>query len=159
MTNKNAMNSINKLDKSFGPTGSTAGIVLFSIGVILTFSNLLGIILIILGALFGFTFTSTEVDFDLKRIKFSEKLFGLIPTGKWIKIDNGMKVGIKESNATWRTFSRGNRSTDTTVNDFRLILFDADDQEIMPVKKTDSLESAITERRILCNKLELREIL
>jgi hypothetical protein len=153
------MNSINKLDKSFGPSGSTAGIVLFSIGVILTFSNFLGLILVLLGALLGFTFTCTIIDFETRQIKFTEKLFGIIPTGKWIKIDSGMKVGIKESNATWRTFSRSNLSTETTVNDFRLILFDADDHEIMPLKKLESLESAITERRILCNKLELSEVL
>lgn len=151
------MNSINKLDKSFGPSGSTAGIVLFSIGVILAFSNLLGLILIIVGALLGFTFTCTIIDFETRQVKFTEKLFGIIPTGRWISIEPGMKIGIKESNITWRTFSRGNRSTDTTVNDFRLILFDADDQEFMPLKKLDSLESAISERRILCNKLELSE--
>jgi hypothetical protein len=152
------MKAVNKLDKSFGPSGSTAGIVLFSIGVIITFSNFLGLILILLGAFLGFTFTCTEVDFDTRRIKFTEKLFGIIPTGKWVRIELGMKIGIKESNITWRTFSRSNRSIDTDVTDFRLILFDADDKEIMPVKKTNSLESALAERKILCNKLELSEL-
>lgn len=152
------MKLINKLDKSFGPAGSTAGIVLFSIGIITSFTSLLGLILILLGAFLGFTFTCTEVDFETKRIKFLEKLFGVIPTGKWIKIETGMKIGIQESSATWRTFSRSNRSTDTTVSDFRLILFNADDQEIMPVKVTNSLESALAERKILCSKLELSEL-
>lgn len=152
------MKSINKLDKSFGPAGSTAGIVIFSIGVIVSFTSLLGLILVLLGALLGFTFTCTIIDFEGRRIRFTEKLFGIIPTGKWIGIETGMKIGIQESNATWRTFSRSNRSTETTVNDFRLILFDADDHEIMPLKKTNSLESAIDERKILCSKLELREL-
>jgi hypothetical protein len=151
------MKSISKLDKSFGPSGSTAGIVLLCIGVIVTFSNLLGLILVLLGAFLGFTSTCSIIDFDLKRIRFTEKLFGILPTGKWVKIEPGMQIGIKESNITWRTFSSGNRSIDTDVNDFRLVLFDADDREFMPVKKMNSLESALAERKILCNQLGLSE--
>jgi hypothetical protein len=69
-----------------------------------------------------------------------------------------MKIGIKESNMTWRTFSRSNRSIDTDVKDFRLILLDAEDQEIMPIMKLNSLDSAIAEQKILCDKLEISEL-
>ena len=152
------MKTANKLDKSFGPSGSAAGIFLFVIGAVTTFTSLFGLILVLLGAFLGFTFTCTSIDFETGRIRFSEQLFGIFPYGKWIKTETGMKIGIKESNVTWRTFSRGNRSLDTDVKDFRLILFNAESQEIMPVKKTTSLADALAERKLMCDKLGLTEL-
>jgi hypothetical protein len=147
-----------KLDKSFGPSGSSAGLFLFITGVVTTFFSFFGLILVVLGAFLGFTYTSAIIDYSSRRIKFSEHLFGLVPKGKWIKIEKSMKIGIKESNMTWRTFSRSNRSIDTDVKDFRLILLDAEDQEIMPIMKLNSLDSAIAEQKILCDKLEISEL-
>jgi len=152
------MKTSNKLDKSFGPSGSSAGLFLFITGVVTTFFSFFGLILVVLGAFLGFTYTSAIIDYSSRRIRFSENLFGFVPTGKWIKLEKSMKIGIKESNMIWRTFSRSNRSIDTDVKDFRLILLDAEDQEIMPIKKLNSLESAITEQKILCNKLEISEL-
>ena len=152
------MKTSNKLDKSFGPSGSSAGLFLFITGVVTTFFSFFGLILVVLGAFLGFTYTSAIIDYSSRRIRFSENLFGFVPTGKWIKLEKSMKIGIKESNMIWRTFSRSNRSIDTDVKDFRLILLDAEDQEIMPIKKLNSLESAITEQKILCNKLDISEL-
>ena len=152
------MKTSNKLDKSFGPSGSSAGLFLFITGVATTFISFFGLILVILGAFLGFTYTSAIIDYGSRRIKFSENLFGIIPTGKWIRIEKSMKIGIKESNMIWRTFSRSNRSLDTDVKDFRLILLDAEDQEIMPIMKLNSLDSALAEQKILCDKLEISEL-
>jgi hypothetical protein len=152
------MKTTNTLDKSFGPIGSTAGYFLIIAGIIATYTSLFGLILVALGALLGFTSTCTIIDFDNKRIKFSEILFGILPTGKWIPIVPGMTIGIKESKITWTGYSRSNRSLDIDNKDFRLILFDAENTEIMPIKKTDSLDSAIAEQETLCNKLELLAI-
>jgi hypothetical protein len=123
-----------------------------------TFISFFGLILVVLGAFLGFTYTSAIIDYSSRRIRFSENLFGFVPTGKWIKLEKSMKIGIKESNMIWRTFSRSNRSLDTDVKDFRLILLDAEDQEIMPIMKLNSLDSAIAEQKILCDKLEISEL-
>jgi hypothetical protein len=152
------MKTSNKLDKSFGPSGSSAGLFLFITGVATTFTSFFGLILVVLGAFLGFTYTSAIIDYSSRRIRFSENLFGFVPTGKWIKLEKSMKIGIKESNMIWRTFSRSNRSLDTDVKDFRLILLDAEDQEIMPIMKLNSLDSAIAEQKILCDKLEISEL-
>ena len=152
------MKTSNKLDKSFGPSGSSAGLFLFITGVATTFISFFGLILVVLGAFLGFTYTSAIIDYSSRRIRFSENLFGFVPTGKWIKLEKSMKIGIKESNMIWRTFSRSNRSLDTDVKDFRLILLDAEDQEIMPIMKLNSLDSAIAEQKILCDKLEISEL-
>ena len=152
------MKTNNELDKAFGPVGTTAGIVLFVVGIITIFTSLFGLILIVLGAFVGFTSTSTIIDFDLKRIKFSNNIFGIIPIGKWIPIDKDMKIGIQESDITWRTYSKGNRALDIVDHDFRIVLFDADDQEIMQIKKTKSQESSESEVDDLCIQLGISRI-
>ena len=145
----------NRLDKSFGPVGTWAGVFLFVVGLITTYTSFYGLILVLLGAFVGFTSSSTLIDFEKKRIKFSNNLFGIIQTGKWIHIDQNMKIGIQESNVTWRSYSRGNRTLDIADKDFRLILFDSENQEIMQIKKTNSLDSAELESKELCNQLGL----
>jgi hypothetical protein len=145
----------NKLDKSFGPVGTTAGIIIFFAGVIETYFSLSGLILILIGALFGFTSTSTLIDSDKKRIKFSNDIFGIIKIGQWIGIEPGMKIGIKKSNLVWRAYSWTNRTLETTDNDYRLILFDSNNKKVMEIKKTGSFDSAKLEQEKLINLLGL----
>lgn len=143
----------NKFEKSFGPVGSPAGIVLFIAGIILSYFYLTGLILILIGAFVGFSSTSTLIDYEKKRVKFSNNLFGIIKVGAWLSIDPSMKVGIKNSNLTWRSYSQGNRPLDVKSNDYRIILFDEMNKEIMPIKKFKSKESAKTELVSIGEKL------
>jgi hypothetical protein len=136
------MTTRNKLDKVFGPVGTSAGIFLFAAGLIITFFSLPGLILVLIGAFVGFTSTSTLIDFDKKRIRFSNNLFGIIPIGQWIYIQTDMKIGIKKSNKVWRAYSRSNRTLDIANNDYRLILYDSKGKEIIPLQKSDNLDSA-----------------
>ena len=152
------MTAHNKLDKAFGPTGSWAGITLFMIGIITAFTSLFGLILVVLGAFMGFSSTSTIIDFEGRRIKFSNNLFGILQTGKWLPVESWMKIGIRESSITWRTYSRGNRSLDINSKDFRIVLIDSDMKEIMPLKKSGTLELAKAELVELCQKLDLSAI-
>jgi len=145
----------NKLDKSFGPVGTTAGIVIYAVGIITIFSSLYGLILAVLGAFVGFTSTSTFIDFEKKRIKFSNNIFGIIQTGKWIPVEPTMKIGVQESNVTWSAFSQGNRNLNIEQKDFRILLYDSENREILTLMKTGSMESAKVEMEILCNKLEI----
>jgi len=88
-------------------------------------------------------------------MKFCNNIFGFIPVGKWVQVDPAMKIGIKESNLTYRAYSRGNRALDIDQNDFRLTLFDAQNKEIMPLKKFDSLGVAKVELELMSGKLGL----
>lgn len=136
------MITINKLDKSFGPVGTIAGITTLIAGIALIFYSLSGFVLIVLGAFVGLTYTSTSIDYSNRRVKFSNNLFGVIGIGRWVNIESEMKIGIKRSNKTWRTYSRGNRTLDVSSQDFRIILYNSNIKELMPIKKTDSLDSA-----------------
>lgn len=69
-----------------------------------------------------------------------------------------MRIGIKELNQTYRAYSQGNRAIDVSQMDFRIILYDSDENEIMQVKKADTLDSAKLERETIGNNLGLKII-
>ncbi|MEI6061347.1 MAG: hypothetical protein WCR72_11605 [Bacteroidota bacterium] len=144
-----------KLGRSFGPVGNQAGILLFVVGLILTYSSFYGLILVLLGAFVGFSSTSAIIDPDRKRVKFSNNLFGILETGKWFSLDKSMKLGVKESNLTWSAYSRGNRSLDVKEQDFRIALYAADGTEIMEIKKSDSPDALQAEMETLAAQLGL----
>jgi hypothetical protein len=148
----------NKLDRSFGPVGTSAGIFILAFGFIMTFYSFFGLILVLLGAFVGLTSTSTRIDYDKKRLKFSNNLFGIIPIGQWIFLNPDMKIGIKKSNNRWRAYSRSNRSLDISNVDYRLILYDTNHTMIMPLQKTDSFDSAKQAMARISKKLGIAAI-
>ncbi len=148
----------NKLDKSFGPSGTFAGYTILVIGLVLTWTNWGGLLLVVLGAFMGLSSTSTVIDTDKKKIRSLNNLLGFIPIGKWMDIDAAMKLGIKESNVTWTTFSRSNRSIDTIKNDFRIVLCDSGEKEIMEISKSESFATGKDQLDTLCRQMGLEAI-
>ena len=144
-----------KLDKSFGAAGSVAGICVFIAGLVMIWSYLSGIVLVAIGAFTGFSYSSTFIDYARKRVKFSNNIFGFIRIGKWVEIDPSMKIGIRESNQKYSTSSRGGRMLQVTEHDFRIILIDQRNQEIMPLQKKGSLSEARTFAETECGRLGL----
>jgi hypothetical protein len=148
----------NKLDKSFGPVGSFAGILVFVAGICSLFFSLYSLFLVLIGAFVSFSYSSVLIDFDKKRIRFSNNLFGIIKTGQWFNVKPDMKIGIRQSNKAWRSYSGGNRSLDIEMLDFRLALYSSDGKMITPIKKTNSLNSAKMELEMMCKQLNLSAI-
>jgi hypothetical protein len=148
----------NKLDKTFGPFGSSTGFFLFLGGVLATYYSLIGLIIAIIGAFASFTTTSTFIDYDNKRIKFSNNLFGIFPVGKWNDIKPGMKIGLKKSHKGYQAYIRGTQPIGLHINDIRIFLYGPDNKQIMPVKKFDSYESSKRELLELSNMLGLEII-
>lgn len=147
----------NKLDRMFGPTGTASGLILIITGLVMTYYSVSALSVVLIGAFIGFTSTSTIVDFEQKRIKLSNNIFGIIQTGKWIDIIPEMKIGIKKSKHAWRSYSRSNRTLDVIDKDFRIFLYDANNKKIMPVMKSKSLKEAKAELKNLVHKLNLGE--
>ncbi len=147
-----------KLGKTFGPVGSVVGIVLFLSGLILVWFSLSALIKIFLGSFLGFTFSSTEIDFEQKKVRHSDVLFGMFKTGKWIDIKPEMKIGILKSRKTWRTFSAGNREHKTPVEDHRLVLFTGAGNNRIPLKKIGSTEEARIEQDEWCRRLNIKKL-
>lgn len=147
-----------KLDKSFGPTGSITGIILFVAGVILVWFSWSALMTILLGAFLGFTYSRTEIDFDRKKVRHSDVLFGVIKTGKWMNVRPEMKIGIIKSRKTWRTYSASNRQLDIPSEDYRLVLFKASGKKIMPIKKVAGLNAAKEDIETICRQLEINKL-
>ena len=125
----------NRLDKSFGPVGTYAGIIVFFAGIIISFSSFSALILVFIGAFVGFSSTSALIDYDKKRVKFSNNLFGILKIGHWINIEQDM-----------------------TDQDYRIVLFDSNNKEIMPIKKVNTLDSAKVELDKSANQLGIKSL-
>lgn len=148
----------NKLDKSFGPVGTSAGIIVFVAGLISLWFTGFALILILIGAFVGFSYSSTEIDFDRKRVRFLNNLFGIIKTGQWLNVKPDMKIAISKSGRMWRSYSGGNRILDIPDEDYRLILYDSSGKMLMPVKKVGDHNSAKSELEAICRQLEINKL-
>lgn len=146
------MNKYYKLDKTFGPVGTIAGVTLFISGIITSFYSLGGIILIVLGAFVGFTCSGTYIDFENRRVKNITKLFGIIGVGKWINIDENSTIEIQKSNIVWRTYSRSNRTIDISDKYYYVMLYKSR-KDSVPLIRTTSLSRANSEAQALIQKL------
>jgi hypothetical protein len=147
-----------RLDFAFGPVGSTAGIFIFCAGIGIIYFSLIGLVCILLGSFIGFTTSASVVDFESKKIKYGNNLFGIINTGKWIEINESMSLGIRQQKRAWRAYSMSNRSIDVAENNFRIILFDKNREKIVPILKSKSLGIAEEELVKLTSKLGLKRI-
>lgn len=132
----------NRLDRTFGPFGGSTGFFLFLGGIAATWFSLFGLILAAIGAFVAFTTTSTFIDTEKKRIRFSNDLFGFIHTGKWIDILPDMKLGLKRIHRGYQAYTRGNQPIGIHNVDIRIILYEADNDEIMQVQKFNERETA-----------------
>jgi hypothetical protein len=148
----------NKLDKTFGPFGTSTGFFMFLGGIITTYYSFIGLFIIVIGAFAAFTSTSTCIDTANKKIKFSNNLFGMVPVGKWIDIKPDMKIGLKKSHKGYLAYIRGTQPMGIHFNDIRIFLFESDNTLIMPVKKFDSYESAKKELNNLSSIMGLNII-
>jgi len=148
----------NKLDKTFGPFGSSTGFFMFIGGIIATYYSFFGLFLALIGAFVSFTSTSTLIDTENKKIKFSNNLFGIIRAGKWIDIRTDMKLGLKKSHLGYRAYIRGTQPIGIHYNDIRIFLYDSGNKQIMPVMKFNSYESSIKELNNLSTLLGLEII-
>lgn len=144
-----------KFEKAFGPVASFSGYVILITGLIVTYFSLTGLILVLFGVFVGFTNSSTTIDYANKKAKFSNNIFGFIKIGKWLDITDGMSIGIKKSNKTYRTYSRSNRILDIATKQIKIYLFDLHGNPIIPLKTIDTVNNSGKELEDLNKKLGL----
>lgn len=148
----------NKLEKPFGPFGTSTGFFMLIFGIVATYFSFYGLLIVIIGAFVFFTSTCTLIDPAGKKIKYSINLFGFIPAGKWIDIKPGMKVCLKKSHRGYRAYIRGTQKIAIHGNDIRIFLYGSDNKQLIPIKKFESYESAKHELQELSNLLGLSMI-
>ncbi len=121
-------------EKSFGPAGSFSGIVIFIFGLIATYYAITGLFLVLIGAFTGFTNSATTIDRGMKQVRFTNNLFGFIKVGKWIELNETMKLGAKKSTKVYRTHSLSDRTLDVKTRGVKIFLYDLHGKPIMPLK-------------------------
>jgi hypothetical protein len=144
-----------KFEKAFGPVASFSGYVILIAGLIASYFSLTGLILVLFGALIGLTNSCTTIDYANRKAKFSNNIFGFIKIGKWLDITDGMSIGIKKLNMTYRTYSRSNRILDIATKQIKIYLFDLHGNPIMPLKTIDTVDNPGKELEDLNKKLGL----
>jgi hypothetical protein len=145
----------NKLDKTFGPFGSATGFFLLIGGLVATCFSIFGLLVVLVGAFAAFSSTSTLIDTVNKKIKYSDNLFGILSAGKWIDIKPDMKLGLKKSHRGYVGYIRGTQPVGIHENDIRIVLYDSNNKQIMPVKKFESFESSKNDLNNLSSLLGL----
>lgn len=127
-----------RFGKAFGPVASLTGYVVFAAGVIQLYFSVTGIILVVIGAFMGFTDSGTTIDFETKKVRFTNNLFGFIKIGKWLDITKDMRIGIKRKTNVYRTYNRSNLYLDIQEKQVYLHLLNQKGKPIIPLKITDS---------------------
>lgn len=66
-----------------------------------------------------------------------------------------MRIGIKKSNTTYRTYSRSNRILDIATKQIKIYLFDLHGNPVMPLKTIVTADNSVKELEDLNKKLRL----
>lgn len=125
-----------KLDKAFGVSGSTTGIVVFIAGIGILWFSWIGVVLIIVGSFIGFTRTCSLVDTARKRVKEVTLYFGIYPSGKWINITPQMHFAVKRSTQSYTGAVRS-QAKDFHYRDYRVVLLNSGRQIIATIAKSE----------------------
>ncbi len=144
----------NRIVLTFGPAGSFAGYVLLIVG-LLTLNSWVGIILILLGLFFAFSFSGTTIDRKNNKYRQYTKIFGLFKVGDWEELSKFTGITYLINNSSFRVFSGGNRSIDTKQNNYLIYLVGADNRTKIVVMKCKTKELAKTESKKLSEILNL----
>ncbi|MFH1296173.1 MAG: hypothetical protein ABIJ04_02730 [Bacteroidota bacterium] len=150
------MRSIYRLDKSFGPGGSFAGLILVIVGLVLIPFYWTGSILIVIGAFAGFTGSGCEIDVKNRRVRPCHLLLGIFKTGKWRAMDSFQTIRVVRTIRSFRTFSLSNRAMNTTQEDYRVVLEAGTPQSRLEMQKFKTREEALLEARKLADLLGIQ---
>lgn len=145
----------NKLDKSFGPAGSSAGIFIFVVGIGMCFFTWWAIVALLLGAFVGFSYSGSLIHEQDKRFCFYNYFLGFIPIGKCLKAEAGMYLHLQRSNRVYTNYSRGNRPLDMPDKSIRLYLYDKNGAVLFPLKKYRQKEQAKEDAVFIAEKVGL----
>lgn len=150
--NSNNMIVKYKLEDSFGPIGSSAGKVVFFgfLIMMLTYSfNPFALIFILIPAFLGFSKTHIFIDTEKFRLRFSTTVFGIIPTGKWIDIEDEMEIGIRKNQEQWQYIGLSNKSLRLKQNPYKIVLYKSHNKPLLILKYANTIEEAEKELKRL----------
>ena len=146
---------VNRFDRSFGPAGSFAGLVLVLTGIVTIFFSFSGLFVLLSGAFVAFTNTSVTIDTINKRIKYSQNICGIFKMGRWIDVEPEMKIKIVQSNGVFLIYSGSKRINDVKSGRFKIYLDTKNKRNDIPLKNLDNYKEAELDAQKLAEELEI----
>jgi len=144
-----------RFDKAFGSTAAFAGTLIFIAGIIGSFFSFVGLAFALFGAFIAFTNSSTTIDIEHKRVRFTNNIFGVIRTGKWISIEHDMQAKIGLENKIHRTYSMSNRSIEEEIHNTIIYLCDSSGNTILPMMKVLPDENPVEKIEEIAHSLNI----
>lgn len=148
------MKITNKILSTFGPAGSFSGYLLLFAGLV-TLNSWTGILLVLIGTFFAFSYSGTTIDIDNSQVRQFSQLFGLFKVGDWEDLKQYKEVTILKDDTVFRVFSRGNRTLDSKSDKFIVYIVGEDLRFKVPVIKTKTFELANIEAEKISKELGL----
>jgi len=148
----------NFLGKFFSPSGVFSGYVLMVLGVVAFFSNVIvGVLVMLLGALMGFTGEGIEINANRMVYRDYTRVFG-IRLGTWKSLGGFRDVCLLVRDYSSQTFSRANVVLTETNKVYDVCLLDPLHQTKLVVKHCENAGAARLEIKMLVDVLSVREV-
>ena len=143
------MVSRNYLGRIAGPSAVFSGYSLLFFGALTLYFSLMAIPLLLLGGIFVFSTSEVLIDEVGKCYKYRIKLFGFLPIGSLKPFQPGDEIQVKHVKGKYITYSRSNRQSAVSVDDYRVYLREAGTRKKILMGKFNSEEIAYMEARRL----------
>ncbi len=144
----------NRGNLTFGSAGSFTGYILLAVGLV-TINSWAGIILVLIGAFFAFSFTGTTIDKEKNRCRQFTQLFGLFKVGDWEELSTFNEITFQKNESVFRVNSQSNRSISTKSNSYLIYLLSKFTQYKIVVKKCKDIDIAKFEANKLSQFLNI----
>ena len=131
----------NRINLTFGSAGSFAGYILLIVG-LATINGWAGIILVLIGSFFAFSFTGTTIDKEKNRCRQFTQLFGLFKVGDWEELSIYNEIAFRKNESVFRINSLSNRSISSKSNSYLIYLLSEFTKNKIVVKKCKNKEIA-----------------
>ena len=134
----------NKIEKTFSGPLVIMGTTFFAVTVILmlTYHWIFGTLSFLIAAFLLFTYSGIEIDTDKRMIKPYYMVFGFLRRGNWESLEKYKGLTLVPMRKVYKTFSRSNRESLSTKNDFRVYLVNKSKKPAFPLKSCKTRQAA-----------------
>lgn len=134
----------NKIEKTFSGPLVIMGTTFFAVTVILmlTYHWIFGTLSFLIAAFLLFTYSGIEIDTDKRMIKPYYMVFGFLRRGNWESLEKYKGLTLVPMRKVYKTFSRSNRESLSTKNDFRVYLVNKSKKPAFPLKSCKTQQAA-----------------
>lgn len=134
----------NKIERTFSGPLVIMGATFFAVTVILmlTYHWIFGTLSFLIAAFLLFTYSGIEIDTDKRMIKPYYMVFGFLRRGNWESLEKYKGLTLVPMRKVYKTFSRSNRESLSTKNDFRVYLVNKSKKPAFPLKSCKTRQAA-----------------